>query len=300
MLLRSKLNSGIVHLLVLIIPVVLAVIVGGFALSRNTKTDNNIESVTPSPEATLESGNTSTPTSTSKATTSPTKKSTSTPKASPKATATSSNSGSSNSYNLSVATGAVKVAVKASSGVVVGDQLVEIMAQSGSKVLVNKSSDKDTQVARQGSNTVTFSAVPPGPYTVRAQYKGQWTGNYNVNVSSGQEAYVEIVVVGDTPTAAPTPTPKPKPECFNPVIYPSSTGTAPYDVLLQPGGSAGSSGGMVGYQWDYTGDGSWDTEVSPNAINYTYQTAGTYNVKMRVLGSNGEYSNTCQTTLTVN
>ena len=186
----------------------------------------------------------------------------------------------------------------------VGDQLVELHANSGYKVLANKSSDVDTRIARQGSPSITFSQAPPGPYSVKVRYKDQWTGWHNITVSSAQLTTISVTVSGDIPTPIPTPTPTPKPICFNPIVYssstgiPSNTGTAPYSVILQPQGSAGSTGGMAGYEWDFTGDGSWDTTASPNAQTYTYQ-KGSYNVRMRVLAINGEYSSVCQTTVTV-
>jgi PKD repeat protein len=71
-------------------------------------------------------------------------------------------------------------------------------------------------------------------------------------------------------------------------------------VVLSPGGAAGSAGAIEGYEWDFTGDGSWDTGVSLNAQNYTYLAAGTYTAKMRVKATNGEYSGVCGVTITVN
>lgn len=231
---------------------------------------------TPSPNPSPTTKNSPTPT--------PTTKNTPTPKPTTRATPTTSPSSYSCPYNLSVATGAVKVNLRAQSGVLVGDQVVELQANSGCSVLVNKSTDKDTRIARQGSPVVDFSQVPPGPYRVRVKYKDQWTGYQVVDVSSGQQATITITVSGDTPSNTPTPTPKPRPTCYNPVVYPSTTGTAPFQVTLQPQGDAGSTGGIQGYEWDFTGDGSWDTGASPDAQVYTYQNPGTYTVKNACFG----------------
>lgn len=204
-------------------------------------------------------------------------------------------------YNLTGATGAVKVLISAQSGVLVGDQIVELKAQSGSKVLVNKSTDVDTRIARQGTPEVTFSTVPPGPYSVRVKYKADWGGYSNINVSSAQQTTTTVTVPGDpapSPTPTPTPTPLPKPVCIGITVYPASNGPAPLSVTLQPNASSGSAGGISGYQWDFTGDGGWDTGVSPDAQNYIYSSIGVYTVKLRVLGTNGQYSDSCQTTIT--
>ena len=298
-------ERGFVHLFIIIAVVIVALGSIGYSIYKNANIGKQIEEITQPtpPQGNEDSQNDSsnnqqttvspTITSTSKPTTKPTQKLTATP-------TNSSSSGSSCNYNTSAGTGAVKVNIQASSGTLVGDQTVELQAQSGCKVLVNMSTDKDTRVARQGSPSVDFSSVPAGSYSIRAQYKGQWTGYQAISVNSGQLTTTTITVSGDTPTNPPTPSPKPKPRCLSPVIYPSSTGVAPFNALLQPQGYADLAGGIAGYEWDFIGDGSWDTSASPNAQYYTYQPAGTYTVKMRVLATNGEYSDTCQSTVTVN
>jgi len=235
--------------------------------------------------------------------TSPTPKSIqpSSPKPSPTLTPTPASNTSSSVYNLTSATGAVKVLISAQGGVLVGDQIVELKAQSGAKVLVNKSTDVDTRIARQGTPEVIFSTVPPGPYSVRVKYKADWGGYFNLNVSSAQQTVTTVTVSGDpapSPTPTPTPTPLPKPVCIGITVYPTSTGPAPLSVILQPNASSGSAGGISGYQWDFTGDGSWDTGISPDAQNYTYSSIGIYTAILRVLGTNGQYSDSCQTTIT--
>lgn len=300
----NKNNKGFVHLLLIVVIAAATISVVGYSMYKNSRIKNQEQQavgITPTEEEnnTGLNENALTPTISSKATTTqkPTVKPTSKPTNTP---APSSASSSSCSYNLTSATGALKINIQAQSGVLVGDQIVELQAKAGCKVLVNKSADKDTRIARQGSPSADFSSVPPGSYSARISYKGQWTSFQNVSVNSAQQTVAAFSVQGDTPTTAPVPTSKPKPTCMNPIIYPSSTGTAPFQATLQPQGSAGSAGAIQGYEWDYTGDGTWDTSASPNAQIYTFQNSGTYMVKMRVLATNGEYSDTCQTTVIVN
>ena len=300
-----KNQKGFVHLILIIAVVVIGIGAITYSAYKNSKVKNQTQvnpEITVSPENQNGQGAENNITTTS----SPTPKTTTTPKftvkPTQKLTATptkSSSSGSSCNYNTSAGTGAVKVNIQAQTGILVGDQIVELQAQSGCKVLVNVSTDKDTRIARQGSPSVDFSSVPAGSYSIRAQYKGQWTGYQVISVNSGQLTTATITVSGDTPTNPPTPSPKPKPTCYTPGVNPSS-GTAPLSVQLSGYGMSGAAGTMVAYEWDFTGDGSWDSTGSLNPPNYTYQTAGIYTVKVRVLASNGEYSDTCQNTVTVN
>jgi len=97
------------------------------------------------------------------------------------------------------------------------------------------------------------------------------------------------------PTTAPTPTPTPapdKPKCIASSIPPSS-GPAPLTVFLHGSGQGQGSSNLVGYQWDYEGNGSWDSDVKLDAIQHTYTTAGQYTPKYRILGTNDQWSDTC-------
>lgn len=231
---------------------------------------------------------------------------TATPKSTTKATATpSSNSSTTCSYNTTGATGAIKIDVRPQSGILLGDQLAQIDAKAGCNVLVGSSTASYTIRSAGGGtsnlNSISISSIPAGSYSIKVRYKDQWTGSTSINVSSGAQTTSVIYVSGDAqPTTAPTPTPtpKPKPICFNPTTYPTSLGSAPYTINFQPGGDANGSGGLAGYEWDYLNNGSWSSSGA-NPGTYTFQSTGTYTIKLRVLGANGEYSDTCQTTVTV-
>lgn len=56
---------------------------------------------------------------------------------------------------------------------------------------------------------------------------------------------------------------------------------------------------IVGYRWDYTSDGSWDTDWLTTPLTYhTYTTIGIYNVTLEVKDDN-ELTNTNTTTVTI-
>lgn len=71
--------------------------------------------------------------------------------------------------------------------------------------------------------------------------------------------------------------------------YPAM-GPTPLFVSLYPSGSAPN---LAGFQWDYDGDGSWDSEALDFQANRVYETAGNFRPKFRVKVTNGEYGPTC-------
>lgn len=78
------------------------------------------------------------------------------------------------------------------------------------------------------------------------------------------------------------------PNCGNPTKKPVS-GQAPLLISLQ-----GDGKNVVGYQWDFEGDGNWDTGVLyTNPASHTYEKVGTYTPKYRVSGVNKIWSADC-------
>lgn len=95
------------------------------------------------------------------------------------------------------------------------------------------------------------------------------------------------------PTWMPTPTPLPRPRCEPSSIKPP-TGPPPLTVTLHGGGSAGYTPGINGYQWDFEGDGIWDTtEITIWPATHVYTQSGTYYPKYRVHSVNGQWSDIC-------
>lgn len=98
-----------------------------------------------------------------------------------------------------------------------------------------------------------------------------------------------------SPTSSPTPTTSSQISCE--ITTSPSEGWAPLTVNLSQ--NIKSPTGASGLQWDYDGDGKWDTEMvlSNYSPQYTYQKAGSYNVKLNVKTSQGDTS--CTKSITV-
>lgn len=205
------------------------------------------------------------------------------------------------SYDLTGPTGAVRVDIVPKAGVLIGDQIVELMAKSGYKVLDGKSTDKLTAIVRQGRPEGSFSTVPPGPYKVRVRYKDQWSSEYDVKVESAKQSIIVVEVSGDpAPTLTPTPTPKPKPVC-SVLMMPSSTGAAPFQSSVCIGNNSNPYQGVQQEFADYDGDGNWDYQGQSYGCHaYTFQNPGTYTPKGKIIGVSGDESEVCQTTVTIN
>lgn len=212
------------------------------------------------------------------------------------------NSAPSNPYDLTSATGSVKVMVKAQSGNLAYIPQAELSTVSGFKVLDGKSTDKITQFGKDRTDElrgeIVFSTAPPGPYKVRIFYNGSWSDQKDVSVSSAKQSYVEFSVAGVAPT--PTPTPKPKPICSVSVL-PSSNGTAPYEASVCVGNNSNPYQAVQKEFVDYDGNGSWDYEGAQYGCHsYAFQTPGSYSPKAKIIGASGDESDVCQTTVTIN
>jgi glucose/arabinose dehydrogenase/PKD repeat protein len=82
----------------------------------------------------------------------------------------------------------------------------------------------------------------------------------------------QIRYVGSSPTAVATATP--------------TTGSPPLTVSFDGTGSSDPDGDALTYAWDLDGDGAFDDSTSPRPT-YTYSTAGTYTVSLRVTDTRG-------------
>lgn len=262
---------------------------------ESSSSANPQQSATPSPK----SAKPSTPAASK--TTTPTPKPTIKPTSSP-APIPSTNTTVSNPYDLTSATGSIKIMVKPQSGNLGYTPQAELATVSGFKVLDGRSTDKITQFGPNRTDElrgeIVFSTAPPGPYKVRISYNGSWSDQKDVTVSSAKQSYVEFSVAGVAPT--PTPTPKPKPIC-SVLVIPSSTGTAPYEASVCVGNNSSPYQAVQKEFVDYDGNGSWDYEGAQYGCHsYTFQTPGTYSPKAKIIGSLGDESDVCQTTVTVN
>lgn len=227
-----------------------------------------------------------------------------TPTSKPSATVTPSPTSTiiSNPYDLNSATGSVKVLVKPQTGELGFTPQAELSTISGFKVLDGRSTDKITQFGPNRTDSlrgeIIFSTAPPGPYKVRISYNGSWSDQKDVTVASAKQSTVEFTVAGVAPT--PTSTPRPKPIC-NVLVMPSSTGTAPFEASVCVGNQSNPYQAVQKEFADYDGNGSWDYEGNQYGCHsYTFQSAGTYTPKAKIIGTSGDESDVCQTSVTIN
>lgn len=88
-------------------------------------------------------------------------------------------------------------------------------------------------------------------------------------------------------------------------IYPSpSSGKAPLKVFLNTGVFSDAqldSTGLEARQWDFNGDGNWDTSfnIENAAPTYTYNEAKTYTVRLQVKTKSGRLSEVCSAQINV-
>ncbi len=75
----------------------------------------------------------------------------------------------------------------------------------------------------------------------------------------------------------------------------------PYQVSFTTEGSADGAS-IVNYQWDFDGNGTWDSEEGrvENSIGYRYSEKKVYTVKSRVRDSQGRWSETCEIGIDLN
>jgi hypothetical protein len=171
------------------------------------------------------------------------------------------------------ATPSVKPTTKPNSTAAVG--LVDCVGPDGKHI---KLSQKDCDNFRKAWATPTPAA--------------QSSSNNSNNYSQGSYG------------SSATPTPSSSSVTYSPScqmnVIPSFSGTAPYNALVSVGGGTGGHGTIAGYQWDYDGNGSWDSGTTSGDYWHVFSSAGSYTVKARLVTSTNEYSNTCSVTITVN
>lgn len=101
------------------------------------------------------------------------------------------------------------------------------------------------------------------------------------------------------PTLAPTSPPSNSASCQ--IIANPGSGAAPLKVNLAYSASNLGSSYVTGIQWDYVGDGTWDTDMSlaNGNVNYTYTSEGVYRPTARLQLSSGQITNSCSTLIGV-
>lgn len=295
-------SSGITSIVVLFIVAIVAIT--SFVVIRNelAKRVQLQEVFTDEPRSTSTSTNEISPTQApADATNTPqtnTKKTSKTTPTPIQKSSLSSTSTPSCPYTMTGPSGAVKVNIKASSGVVTGG-IVELHANSGCKVLDGNYSDTQKLLASYSNNpSVTFSSVRPGPYTVNVQFSGNWSDTKNLTVVVGQSVTIDLYVQGSSPTPTPTPAPPTKPVCSPLIVIPNS-GSAPLSASFITGNDTPNLT-ISSVYWDFNGDWIWDEIASDlSSQQYTFQSPGTYIAKVYLVATNGNSSDHCTKTITV-
>lgn len=302
--------APVVILLIIAVIIGTAVIVTGI----NRKSDQSPPQPTPVITSTTNENDSPIPASFSKQT-KPTQNPSRTPKPTPThlaSTPPNNPATPTNPYDLNSPTGAVKVIVKPQSGDLAYTPQAELSAVSGFKVLDGRSTDKITRFGPQRNDNlrgeIIFSTAPPGPYKVRISYNGVWSDQKDVTVSSASQSTVEFTVAGQASTPTPAPTPIPKSTCQVNIVSKSSE-SAPSTVNLAAGApyiykpANLSDKYITAVKWDYDGDGSWDTDMSSSLQGITareYTTGGTHTVNAQVQLSDGEITDTCSNSFSLN
>lgn len=135
------------------------------------------------------------------------------------------------------------------------------------------------------------------------------TAKPSAKQTSSPTATAPTPVPTNTPSPAGKPAPAAKSACAINVsaspLDPSASFDNPLTVQLThsefPVDGKYMTGYMTGAQWDFDGNGSWDTDMSQlnGSIAHTFASGGNYDVKLQLKMSDGEITPTCSKTVTV-
>ena len=107
---------------------------------------------------------------------------------------------------------------------------------------------------------------------------------FYANFDGGQIRRIQYLGANNPPTAVATANP--------------TSGPAPLTVQFNGSGSSDPDGDALTYSWDLNGDGSYGDSTAANP-SFTYTTAGTYQVTLRVTDARGASSVSAPVTITV-
>lgn len=114
---------------------------------------------------------------------------------------------------------------------------------------------------------------------------------------SSKAKILQIKSSRDQKQAAALGQDKELPLCGDIITVPSSRGKAPFRVFLVGTEERGKYR-VSGFRWDFTGDGSWDTDITKEPQNYLFELAGEYQLKMLVVDERGN-SRVCDSAISV-
>jgi PKD repeat protein len=107
---------------------------------------------------------------------------------------------------------------------------------------------------------------------------------FYANFDGGQIRRIQYIAGNNPPNAVATANP--------------TSGPAPLTVQFTGSGSSDPDGDALTYSWDLNGDGSYGDSTAANP-SFTYTTAGTYQVTLRVTDARGASSTSAPVTITV-
>jgi glucose/arabinose dehydrogenase len=107
---------------------------------------------------------------------------------------------------------------------------------------------------------------------------------FYANFDGGQIRRIQYIGANNPPTAVATANP--------------TSGTAPLTVQFTGSGSSDPDGDALTYSWDLNGDSAYGDSTAVNP-SFTYTTAGTYQVTLRVTDARGASSTSAPVTVTV-
>jgi len=98
-----------------------------------------------------------------------------------------------------------------------------------------------------------------------------------------------------TPAPTSAASQGPAPDCGDIITVPSPMGKVPFKVTFVGTGKP-TRYPIVGFQWDFNNDQTWDTEMTTQPVEHIFKTPGDYLVQLLVIDEK-KNSRTCSTTI---
>lgn len=172
-------------------------------------------------------------------------------------------------------------------------------------------SSPSPSISASSKPTASFKAtVKPNATPTKSTPKPS-TPSVQVTPTANTTNYSQSSYVTQGPS--PTPTPAPRVVCqvcaeVSGGCSSSKSGTAPLTISFVYAASwyntpSGSNDYVTNVQWDFNGDGSWDTAydtANQHPAPYTYSQSGNYTPRMHLQTNNGLESDICTGNIVVN
>jgi PKD repeat protein len=133
-------------------------------------------------------------------------------------------------------------------------------------------------------NNLQAFVVDPGSHPVDLEADPVSGDLFYANFEGGQVRRIQWLGGNNPPVAVASANP--------------TSGPAPLTVQFTGSGSSDPDGDALSYSWDLNGDGNYGDSTAANP-SFTYTTAGTYQVTLRVTDARGASSTSAPVTITV-